>query len=265
LQNRYVGDIGDFGKFALLNALVRSDLRLGVVWYLNLAEEANTDGSRIAYDALRSCDEVLFGELNAARRLGRAVVNIENSRILPAGTVYFSKDVSCPVEVRRRRGGAAQHRHEWHSDALNVTTRADVVFLDPDNGLAGRAMQPGSPLSRKYVFLSEIQDYARRGQSVVVYHHQTREKGGIRVQVQKRFDLLQQAVRTANVWAIIFRRQSVRAYFVLTSPRDRDNLFARSAAFVNSKWGRDGHFEMFTNGEPPTPSSDEAAIVIAES
>lgn len=39
MQNRYVGDVGDFGKYHLLKALCRGDdgkaaLSLGVVWYL---------------------------------------------------------------------------------------------------------------------------------------------------------------------------------------------------------------------------------------
>lgn len=34
MQDRYVGDIGDFGKYGLLRALCAHDLSLGVVWYL---------------------------------------------------------------------------------------------------------------------------------------------------------------------------------------------------------------------------------------
>lgn len=43
MQNRYVGDVGDFGKYTLLNALASSGLRLGVVWYLNEFEEGNSE------------------------------------------------------------------------------------------------------------------------------------------------------------------------------------------------------------------------------
>jgi hypothetical protein len=34
VQDRYVGDIGDFGKYGLLIALCGHDLSLGVVWHL---------------------------------------------------------------------------------------------------------------------------------------------------------------------------------------------------------------------------------------
>ena len=47
VQDRYVGDVGDFGKYGLLRALCGGDLTLGVVWYLYPDEEANNDGDDI--------------------------------------------------------------------------------------------------------------------------------------------------------------------------------------------------------------------------
>ena len=44
MRHEYVGDIGDFGKYALLKALAGNDLTLGVVWYLNVVNESNNDG-----------------------------------------------------------------------------------------------------------------------------------------------------------------------------------------------------------------------------
>src|SRR5947209_11324823 len=45
MRHEYVGDVGDFGKYALLNALASKDMPLGVVWYLNTCIESNNDGS----------------------------------------------------------------------------------------------------------------------------------------------------------------------------------------------------------------------------
>ena len=36
MQNRYTGDIGDFGKLGLLRQLGRTGLSIGVNWYLTL-------------------------------------------------------------------------------------------------------------------------------------------------------------------------------------------------------------------------------------
>jgi len=34
MQDKYVGDIGDFGKYALLKSLAKRDVPLGIVWCL---------------------------------------------------------------------------------------------------------------------------------------------------------------------------------------------------------------------------------------
>jgi hypothetical protein len=52
MQDRYVGDAGDYAKYALLNALAgdeRAPLHLGVLWYLFPDEGHNGDGRHIAY------------------------------------------------------------------------------------------------------------------------------------------------------------------------------------------------------------------------
>jgi hypothetical protein len=53
MQNRYVGDVGDYGKYALLRGLCDPDarpaVRLGVVWCLFPDETFNNDGKHISY------------------------------------------------------------------------------------------------------------------------------------------------------------------------------------------------------------------------
>jgi GTP cyclohydrolase II len=46
------------------------------------------------------------------------------------------------------------------------------------------------------VFLDEVERFVERGQTVVVYHHQTRERGGLAAQIQAYFVL--PAVATAG-------------------------------------------------------------------
>ena len=71
MQDRFVGDIGDFGKYGLLRALTgiypeaKPSLSLGVVWYLNVKEpDSRGDGQRLRYldnpDHFRDCDPELF-------------------------------------------------------------------------------------------------------------------------------------------------------------------------------------------------------------
>lgn len=53
MQDKYTGDVGDFGKFGLLRVLCgqndASTLSLGVVWYLAAIESPNNDGKHIKY------------------------------------------------------------------------------------------------------------------------------------------------------------------------------------------------------------------------
>lgn len=48
MQNRYVGDIGDFAKYSFLNALSVGK-KVGIAWYLYPDECHNADGKHITY------------------------------------------------------------------------------------------------------------------------------------------------------------------------------------------------------------------------
>lgn len=43
MQDRYTGDIGDFGKLGLLRVLQEQNLLIGVNWYLTPDETHNED------------------------------------------------------------------------------------------------------------------------------------------------------------------------------------------------------------------------------
>lgn len=63
MQNRYTGDIGDFGKMGLLRSLQETGLSIGVNWYLVPNESHNEDGRYVQYledPAFRGCDVVKF-------------------------------------------------------------------------------------------------------------------------------------------------------------------------------------------------------------
>ncbi|MGH9580844.1 MAG: hypothetical protein ACRD2R_07620, partial [Terriglobales bacterium] len=62
MRDSFVGDIGDYGKYGLLRALAREDLRLAVVWYKN-GEPTSSHGRLTQYlDKPDNgiCDPLLF-------------------------------------------------------------------------------------------------------------------------------------------------------------------------------------------------------------
>jgi len=55
-------------------------------------------------------------------------------------------------------------------------TSADVVFLDPDNGIETPTAKMTKPDAVKYAFINEIKQYYDQGQSVIIYNHRNRQQ-----------------------------------------------------------------------------------------
>ena len=92
MQDRFVGDIGDFGKYGLLRALCPPSSKLGIIWYFNDNVPHFLAGNRIGYlikdrtysPPMRSCDPSLIDALQTlVSTENRTVVAIEASPILP--------------------------------------------------------------------------------------------------------------------------------------------------------------------------------------
>ena len=148
--------------------------------------------------------------------------------------------------------------------------RADLVFMDPDIGLAEGGARAASKKGAKYVFPEELVGYVHRRQSLVVYQHQLRLRGW----VQRKLELVRQSTGVERPWALTFRPQSVRAYLIIPSAAHEEILVERSQVFIRSLWGRRGYFHLsglsaqesaadeVAKTETPasrTPSSPEAA------
>ena len=83
MQNRYTGDIGDFGKMGLLRRIRKADFSIGVNCYLTPDESHNGDGRHIGYlrnEAFRVCDEQLWQVLGDIVDSGRREVRELESR-----------------------------------------------------------------------------------------------------------------------------------------------------------------------------------------
>ena len=236
VRNSYVGDIGDFGKYGLLKALAGEDLRLGVVWYLNEDEEkAKGDGGLTRYGHEdRQCDAQLLDAVEGLLQ-DRRVAAVRERAILPRRTLFFETPLTFAGLPRGAPAAREHRRRSWCLGALDAVREADLVFLDPDNGLTNREDQALGPKGQKYAATWELVPYLARGQSLIVYHHQTRE-APLQQQVNRWLELLRDERTGIDPWAFSYRRQQVRVYFVIPAPRHRDVLLARSMAFAKSRW-----------------------------
>jgi hypothetical protein len=105
MQNRNVGDVGDYGKYALLRRLCGPDktkpVRLGVIWCLFPDESATNDGKHISY-----LDNLKFAPLDHAlyRLLTKIVREAVEASILfvPMGAYQHQRSFVTPQYYIRR-------------------------------------------------------------------------------------------------------------------------------------------------------------------
>jgi hypothetical protein len=244
MQNRYVGDVGDFGKYGLLRWLLVDDhgtlqLRLAVLWYLVQDETHNNDGGHTSYlskssTALSRCDPVLFSQLQQVVARERAVSAVERSDILPSGTRFHSSRLvyerADTMAVRKLK------RQEWFRQAGKCAAGADLVFLDPDNGLQCNSVTRYSRTGVKYAYYSDITSLGTPTTSLLLYHHLSRQ-GTAAEQIVRHADALATSVpNDYRIAALRFRRGSARVFFVATAPRHQDHVAGRLGAFMRSPW-----------------------------
>src|SRR5438105_11097234 len=113
--------------------------------------------------------------------------------------------------------------------AAAAVREADVLFLDPDNGIAPPGVAKFSGRSVKYIYVEEIAYLFGKGHSIVLYQHHQRKPLEACISEQiKRFSEL------TTTWALSFRKRSVRTYFVLAQAKHKDMLWDRTIQLMNS-------------------------------
>ncbi len=230
MQDRYVGDIGDFVKYGLLRA-IRGTKRLGVAWYLHPDAGPAGDGKHTAYlqrrDEWRHLDAELFDALRKLTTDRRSVANIEQSDILGAAVFAADRLVVAGVKVRDR----PRWRHQWFDGIKRQLADCDLVFADPDNGLVPNdRFRPTEPVSAKRIPLAEAMALAQ-GRSAVIYHHNTMLKGGHRNEIRCWKNQL-----PYGTMAYYWRRWSNRTFFIINPD---DEIRARLREFAK-RWGDRG-------------------------
>ena len=108
---------------------------------------------------------------------------------------------------------------EWFVRMKDSLTEADLLFVDPDNGLEPAGYSHGSAKAGKSVLLSELRELARPGRCLIVYHHHSRRKGGHQCEIVYWAERLR-AAGFATVDALRARPYSPRVYFLLNAPPD---------------------------------------------
>lgn len=165
MKDQYFGDVNDYRKYGLLRLLQsNSKSKLLFAWMLT-PDDGGYDGGLRSYlldpERWQRYDHQLFAGLSSLLRTHLPSVSmIERVELLPRAS-YYSK----LVPDRRH------DRDIWFSELLARAQDADLVFLDPDNGIEVESTPIGRRNSSKYVAWSEIRDLWRLDCSILIYQH----------------------------------------------------------------------------------------------
>lgn len=247
MQNHYIADIGDFGKYGLLKFISsETKLKLGINWYLSDGEK-NNDGKFYDYlmnddiysNRLKNLDTGLYNKLkdiiNEWKNGNdtRNVQEIKNRQIL-GGDIDFYEEF---IENEPRR--------TWCKNGFNKLSDSEIVFFDPDNGLIINEEGNNNIKSPKHIYSDEIIPYFQRGQSLILYQHATREKGvKFDKQLERKALKLRKVLNTENIITIRYKRRIARAYFIIPSKHHYQKISSSVEEFMKTKWGQEEHFVL---------------------
>lgn len=138
MRDQYAGDVSDVLKFAFLRALAGTDRTLGIAWYYVPGHDGRTDGRHLEWrgePAWSALDAKLCPGLSSLPE--RSIAALERAPIWPRGTLFHREPVPSGTE-----------RAAWSLRMQAALDGANIVFLDPDNGLGE---------TKKHATFSEIQ------------------------------------------------------------------------------------------------------------
>ena len=217
MQDKYVGDIGDFGKYSLLNAL-SVEKRLGVAWY-KYPNDDNNDGKHVGYldypEDWRHYDPDVFDGLQRLVSSDRRLISeVEESP-------FFKRHIFASAEIKpdaSTYSAREKQRRDWFERICSRLEKADIIFADPDNGiLKSESFRPGNSKHGKSISENEIKTLSRQ-RPMVIYHHNSRFKGGHVAEIE-----FWQRRLGAGTSAVRFRYGTARTYFLLNFDKDLNN------------------------------------------
>lgn len=241
MKNQYFGDIGDYSKFGLISHLLESGLKIGLNWYLT-KNDNKTDGIHIKYlnkpEYYNSDPELCDFLKKSINEDSRNIAEVRSFERFKEIKLYEDlldiEDISGRTpEGRKARIGK---REDWFSSSLMELADVDIIFCDPDNGIASQKMKPTGKKSVKFVFLEEIERMIDAGFSLVIYNHRDRSKE------EYYLDKLRNAYsgdHDIKTRVIRFNRYSVRDYIFLIQKGHQEKMEASIDEFLNDdRWNK---------------------------
>lgn len=251
MNDRYVGDVGDFSKFALLRLLERSSeeaIETAVLWWATKHAGGSAGDGRhtgfVTEQPYLDADRELAEALHAVQKKGRRIAHLEQANLLRR-VRYHSEPIDGEEPLRPRDRPA--RRAVWLEGAIEVARGADVVFVDPDNGLVPMSMRTTNAAARKTVVVHELASLVTPDQTLVVYHHSTRQRDHA-WQAKFLADRLRQYLPKHDPVVVLRApRFSPRFYGIVPAVRHRAMLANALETLLTPTWRH-----LFEVSTPPT-------------
>ncbi len=220
MQNRYTGDIGDFGKFLLLKHLFPAE-SIATIWYFYPDESHNNDGSHRVEEGnsniYHHCSTLdpqmaeLFHHIH--QHNSRHIGLFDELGVLKNG-YYFSQSIL---------GEGKGYRNQWLDNAVAFirSNGCSVVCLDPDNGIEPSSMNKLSILKQgKYATYAEIESFFELEgvNHLVIYQHFHRQQSH-EIQMREAKELFEKLYEgRADITIIRHNPVQARFYIIVSKP-----------------------------------------------
>jgi hypothetical protein len=221
MQIQHVGGVGDFGKFALLRHIMQGR-RLAVCWYVaGVNDGAKVDEKHFNYlrrpNEFRHLAPDVFDQL-AEYVDGRRACLVAD----PLAALQTRGVLESAVFVREEVPQKVSLRPLWINGLVNSVIGADLVFLDPDNGIQGQR------LTSRHVALAEIAALRSTGRVLIIGHHQSGRKAEVKYLADRMKSI------GCDLVEIVRLRLVTSCLYVML---DQDTVTSELTATFVRKWG----------------------------
>ena len=148
------------------------------------------------------------------------------SELVPLATRYSEREIA---------------RRDWIERVRELVRDRDLLFFDPDNGIAPSSYRATRKASVKSVHPDELAYFRRPNRTIVVYHHHSRFKGGHEAELRFYANRLRDS-GFQRVDALRAKPFSPRIFYIV----DADDEIAERAKRFASKWS-DGDLSYVAN------------------
>lgn len=232
MKHQYACDIGDFGKYLLLHYIIdpgdnNKSLSLGINWFLT-PNDNKSDGRFIDYlehdkhnisQSLPPISYKIYNSLKKIYKIERSIDLIQKEKMLPT-VIYYSDIVD------------NKNRSTWLNNSILKLFKSDVIFLDPDNGIAINERR--KDLS-KYVTIDDLRIILKNTQSnLIIYHHAARPKGGLELFAKERiFRIINNLLPGVSARILWYHKGTARLYIFIIR-KDEKLINSRLDSFIRT-------------------------------